>query len=572
MNLFHRFVFVTCMLPFACVNFSFGQNIILTTGYNLLSLDPDSGICAIKEIKTSCDPYFLSVALFKDTLYYIGSANRIYMHVLGNSAICQPLNETTSSNALTVDREGNLYWFEDNTGDLIKFNPHTRVENDLGHVNYPSAGDLVFYKDKLYLASYNNELVEINLQMPEESTVYMSTSGYSFFGLVNIPLGCNQNKVFGVEPDTVDLRLSHLVEIDMENKKIGKMLCSVPFSILDAASITENGTYKVSINSINVQYDCIPASNKNNIVVNATTASSDSIKFSLNDTVKNITGIFQNIGKGTYHISAEAAGCIADTIVAVTDVTPPQLEVSIQSPDCANRSNGSIQLNTNNNSFFTTSLNNSAFTDKYFYSNLTSGLYNVLLKDSNGCIWDTAITVPVFTPLKPVVNFTTTNPQCWQSSPGKIKMNISGEESPYAFLFDGNKYNSGHEVSGLLPAVYPVKILNLNNCIVDSVNISLQDNAGDHICDTVYVPTAFTPNQDGKNDLLKPVIGGFPKTILFTVYNRFGQLIFSTHNLNEGWNGTYKGQPQSTGSYVWVLQYLVNNTTKLFKGTTVLMR
>jgi len=152
-------------------------------------------------------------------------------------------------------------------------------------------------------------------------------------------------------------------------------------------------------------------------------------------------------------------------------------------------------------------------------------------------------------------------------------MNISGEESPYAFLVNGNMYHSGREVLGLLPADYPVKILNRNNCIVDSLTISLQqDNAGNYNCDTAYVPSAFTPNQDGKNDILKPVMGGFPKTIFFNIYNRFGQLIFSTHKINEGWNGTYKGQPQSTGTYVWVLRYSVNNITKLFKGTTVLIR
>jgi gliding motility-associated-like protein len=572
MKLFHRFVFVPFILPFAGINFSFSQSIILTTGNKLLSLDPDSGICAVKEIRSFCNPYFLSAALFKDTLYYIGSDNRIYMSVLGDSTFCKTFNVSTSSNALTVDKEGNLYWFEDISGDLVKLNPHTGEGEDLGHVNYPSAGDLIFYKDKLYLASYNMNLVEINLQDPAKSTVYMNTPGYSFFGLVNIPVGCSQNKVFGVEPDTSDLRLSHLIEIDMENKKIGRKFCSVPYIILDAASITENGTYKVDINSVNVRSDCIPGSDNNTIVVNATTASSDSINFSLDDTVKNISGIFQNIGKGVYHISAEAAGCTVDTMVTVKDVVPPQLEVSILPPDCFSRANGSIQLNTNNNSLFTTSLNDSIFTDKYFYPGLTSGLYNVLLKDSNSCVWDTAVMVPAFIPHKPVVNFTTTNPQCWKSSFGKIKINITGDESPYTFLFEENMHSSGREVSGLLPADYPVKILNRDNCIVDSLTISLLQDADNYNCDTVYVPTAFTPNLDGKNDLLKPVIGGFPKTIFFSVYNRFGQLVFSTHKINEGWNGTYNGQPQSTGSYVWVLQYSVNNKAKLFKGTTVLIR
>lgn len=571
MNLLHRFVCSSFMLLFTCVNFSFSQNIILTTGHSLLSLNTDSGFCAVKEIRISCDQIFLSAALFKDTLYYIGSGNHIYVSVLADPAFCRTLGVRTGSNALTVDKEGNLYLFEDNTGNLIKFDPHKGTQEDLGHVNYSSAGDLVFYKDKLFLAAYDFNLVEINLQNPELSTVYMSTQRHSFLGLVNIPVGCSQNKVFGVEPDSSNLTLSHLVEIDMEHKTIGQTLCSVPYSILDAASITENGTYKVNINSVNIQPACIPGSHNNSIDVNATTASGDSIHFLLDDTVKNITGIFQNLSKGNYHFYVEAAGCTADTIVAIEDVILPELKVNILPPDCFNQSNGSIQLNTTNNSLFTTNLNSSPFTDKYFYPGLAQGTYNVSLKDGNGCVWDTAVSVPGWTIHKPVVDITKTNPLCWSSSPGKIKINISGEESPYVFLLNGSRYNSGREVSGLMPADYPVKILNRDNCLADSLVISLQQNNNGN-CDTAYVPTAFTPNQDGKNDLLRPLVGGFPKTILFNVYNRLGQLVFSTRKINEGWNGTYKGQPQPTGSYVWVLQYSVNNIARQMNGAAVLIR
>jgi len=412
MNLFRRLVCFPLMLLFTCVNFSFSQNIILTTGNSLINLDPGSGMCTVKEIKISCDPVFLSAALFKDTLYYIGSGNHIYVAVFGDSTFCKTLGVSTGSNALTVDKEGNLYWFDDITGDLTKFNPHTGEQKDLGHVNYSSAGDLLFYKDKLYLAAYDFNLVEINLQNPELSTIYMSTQRHSFLGLVNIPVGCSQNKVFGVEPDSSALRLSHLVEIDMENKKIGQTLCSVPYSILDAASITENGTYKVNINSINIHRDCIPGSHNNSIAVNATSASGDSIHYSLNDTVKNITGIFQNLSEEKYHIYAEAAGCIVDTMVTIEDVILPGLETNSVPPDCFDRSNGSIQLNTNNNSLFTTSLNNSPFTDKYLYADLTAGTYNVSIQNAHGCVWDTPVTIPAPTPHKPVVDLVKTDPLC----------------------------------------------------------------------------------------------------------------------------------------------------------------
>jgi gliding motility-associated-like protein len=70
----------------------------------------------------------------------------------------------------------------------------------------------------------------------------------------------------------------------------------------------------------------------------------------------------------------------------------------------------------------------------------------------------------------------------------------------------------------------------------------------------VYVPTGFTPNGDGKNDYLRGLYVGIKKVHYFRIYNRWGQQIFSTNSLNEGWDGTIKGVKQQTGTYVWMLK------------------
>ena len=65
------------------------------------------------------------------------------------------------------------------------------------------------------------------------------------------------------------------------------------------------------------------------------------------------------------------------------------------------------------------------------------------------------------------------------------------------------------------------------------------------------------------------------KTIDFKLYNRYGNLIFESHDLNNGWNGTFNGLEQPTGTYVWYLDYaLVHGDGKLIerKGTCVLIR
>jgi len=70
----------------------------------------------------------------------------------------------------------------------------------------------------------------------------------------------------------------------------------------------------------------------------------------------------------------------------------------------------------------------------------------------------------------------------------------------------------------------------------------------------VYVPTGFTPNGDGRNDFLRGLYVGIKKVYYFRIYDRWGQQIFSTNSLHEGWDGTIRGVKQQTGTYVWMLK------------------
>jgi gliding motility-associated-like protein len=89
----------------------------------------------------------------------------------------------------------------------------------------------------------------------------------------------------------------------------------------------------------------------------------------------------------------------------------------------------------------------------------------------------------------------------------------------------------------------------------------------------VFVPTAFTPNNDGKNDLLRPIAVGISQIDYFRVFNRWGQLVFSTTTNGKGWDGTVNGQPQGTDTYVWIV-HATDYAGKSFfaKGVVTLIR
>jgi gliding motility-associated-like protein len=89
----------------------------------------------------------------------------------------------------------------------------------------------------------------------------------------------------------------------------------------------------------------------------------------------------------------------------------------------------------------------------------------------------------------------------------------------------------------------------------------------------VFVPSAFTPNGDGRNDQLRPIAVGITHIDYFRVYNRWGELVFSTTTNGKGWDGTVNGKPQQTNTYAWIVQ-AIDYTGKTFfqKGTVTLIR
>jgi gliding motility-associated-like protein len=86
------------------------------------------------------------------------------------------------------------------------------------------------------------------------------------------------------------------------------------------------------------------------------------------------------------------------------------------------------------------------------------------------------------------------------------------------------------------------------------------------------IPTGFSPNGDGQNDILY-VRGAAIKTMDLKIYNRWGQLIFQTNTQEVGWDGTYNGQPQPMEAYGYVLTAtFIDGTNRTLKGNITLLR
>jgi len=117
---------------------------------------------------------------------------------------------------------------------------------------------------------------------------------------------------------------------------------------------------------------------------------------------------------------------------------------------------------------------------------------------------------------------------------------------------------------------YVVKGVDVNGCAAnDTINVKvLNENKGGYL-----MPTAFTPNKDGLNDCYRVRLWGVIENIEFSIYNRWGQLVFFTKDATQCWDGTFKGLPQDPGVFVYMVKANTTCEKNIFrKGTFVLIR
>jgi gliding motility-associated-like protein len=131
----------------------------------------------------------------------------------------------------------------------------------------------------------------------------------------------------------------------------------------------------------------------------------------------------------------------------------------------------------------------------------------------------------------------------------------------------GNPLISKVKVSPAEPTMYYVYGIDENGCgNVDSIWVDI-DYSGN-----LFVPSAFTPNGDGKNDVFRIAGFTFQNVQEFRVLNRWGQEIFAAGD-NRGWDGTFKGKEQDPGVYFYLIRVTYpDGKTLLFKGDVTLIR
>jgi len=184
----------------------------------------------------------------------------------------------------------------------------------------------------------------------------------------------------------------------------------------------------------------------------------------------------------------------------------------------------------------------------------TNGLFWLEL-DQNGCKVRDSINVT--TRPKPLVNIGNDTTICLNKP---VVLSINSTATSYLW----NTGETTRSITVNTIGTYYATVTQ-NACTASD---TLQVVSGD--CD-IFIPNAFTPNDDGTNDYFSVLGSMITHDFSLKIYNRYGQVIFSTRNIGDKWDGTYKGKKMPVGVYPWSVIYINGKGfTKWLKGTVLL--
>jgi gliding motility-associated-like protein len=176
----------------------------------------------------------------------------------------------------------------------------------------------------------------------------------------------------------------------------------------------------------------------------------------------------------------------------------------------------------------------------------------------------TPVTVTILQPLAaPVVAVSATTISTvtfgWSSVTGATGYQVSIDNG--ATFIDPGSGSLTYTVAGLNPGqavTLIVRALGATGCELSANSDAATGTAQNPFADQIFVPNAFTPNGDGRNDI-EYVYGTSISSLTFYVYNQWGEMIFKSDNKATGWDGTYKGTNQPVGVYVYYVQATMND-------------
>jgi len=180
----------------------------------------------------------------------------------------------------------------------------------------------------------------------------------------------------------------------------------------------------------------------------------------------------------------------------------------------------------------------------------STGVYSQTLTGSNGCDSTLTINLTVHTPVAVSIENDTT------ISSGSSVTISSLTLGTVSYSWNTGQTTETIIVSPGITSTYIVMQTDSNGCVSsDTITITIKNRCDEDI----FVPNSFSPNSDGQNDVLKLLSGSYMKSVYFVIYDRWGEKVFETNDVTQGWDGNYRGKEVNSDVYVYLIRYSCSN-------------
>ncbi|KQC00757.1 putative Ig domain-containing protein [Pedobacter sp. Hv1] len=290
-----------------------------------------------------------------------------------------------------------------------------------------------------------------------------------------------------------------------------------------------------------------------------------------------------------YFVEASAGSCISSgrAQVNITVNASPVAPSSLSSSNTSPCSGSTVVLSVNNPDanltyrWYTTSTGGTALFEGNSYTTAplatTTTYYVESVAKTGGCASPTrtSITVTVAPVLAtPVVRVeTVTNNSIlfsWNAVSGATSYEVSTNNGTTWIASTGTSYLASGLQAGQSVTII-VRAKGQLGCQTSANSTPTTGTATNPSSDDLYVPNTFTPNGDGRNDVFYAY--GTVMNFKIRIYNQWGQFVFESLSITQGWDGTFKGTLQPSGVYVYYIDVTFNSgNSKMLKGTITLLR
>ncbi len=282
-----------------------------------------------------------------------------------------------------------------------------------------------------------------------------------------------------------------------------------------------------------------------------------------------------NLPAGIYTLTVtDANNCSVITTASIGNSDGPHITIS-STNTCRSKAEGTITANATGTGTLLYSWSNGQNTQNL--DQLPIGNYTLTVTDGSGC---TALTSTSITQLPdPIISagIDTT------LSPGqRVVLTANGGRS---YLWSPSVSLSNDTINN--PIASPIQTTNYTVMVTDQNNCTATDNVlirvreitlncdSINVANTIFIPTAFSPNADGQNDMfhIRLIQASCVTSVKLELYDRWGELIFATTDLTIGWDGYYRGREMKTAVFAYYLTATLSNGQSVFKkGNVTLLR